>query len=90
MFRWRAGTSPDEVAAVTGGLRGLPAEIPELRDYRVGADAGLVDGNWDFAVVADFDDAAGWQTYNDHPAHQAVAVGIRAMFVERAAVQYEI
>ncbi|MEO6121506.1 MAG: Dabb family protein [Acidimicrobiales bacterium] len=90
LLRWRAGTAPDDVVAVTNGLRALPSVIEELRAYRVGSDAGLADGNWDFAVVADFDDAAGWRAYTDHPAHQAVAVTVRAMAHERVAVQYEI
>lgn len=74
---------------MTEALRRLPTAIPELRDYRVGADADLTEGNWDFAVVADFDDADGWRTYTDHPAHREVAVRIRSMVVERAALQYE-
>lgn len=89
VFRWRPGTTPEEVAAITAGLRALPAAIAELRDYRVGPDAGLGGENWDFAVVADFDDEAGWRTYADHPAHLAVAVRIRAMIEARAAVQYD-
>jgi len=89
MFRWRPGVTARDVAEVAEALRQLPAAIAELRDYRVGSDAGLAPGAWDFAVVADFDDAAGWRAYTDHPAHQAVARRIRTMLGERAAVQYE-
>ncbi|MEY2456505.1 MAG: hypothetical protein QOK06_1599, partial [Acidimicrobiaceae bacterium] len=53
LFRWKEGTTVEQIAAIEDGLAGLPAAIPELVDYRFGSDAGLADGNWDFAVVAD-------------------------------------
>jgi len=90
LFRWRPGTDPGDVAQAADALRRLPAVIPELKHYRVGPDAGRVAGNWDFAVVADFDDEAGWRTYTDHPAHLAVAARIRSLMEDRAAVQYEV
>lgn len=77
--------------AIEAALAGLPSVIPELRDYRFGADAGVADGNWDFAVVADVDDANAWRAYFDHPAHQKVLVELlRPLLAERAAIQFEI
>lgn len=91
LFRWIDGTTGDDVEAIRQALNALPAVIPALRDYRTGQDAGLAGGNWDFAVVADVDDVAGWQAYVDHPAHQKVAAElIRPRIGERAAVQYEL
>lgn len=90
MFRWVQGTTDEQVQEVLVALGQLPAAIPQLRRYRVGPDVGLVDGNWDFAVVADVDDAAAWLAYLRHPAHQEVINGLLApMVAERAAVQYE-
>lgn len=90
MFRWAPGTTDEQVDELRRALRELPAAIPELRDYRMGTDAGLADGNWDFVVVADVVDAADWQAYIDHPAHQRVVVEIlRPLIGERAAVQFE-
>jgi len=57
VFRWKEGTTDAQVAAVVSALRELPAHIPELRSYHFGPDLGLADGNGDFAVVADVDDA---------------------------------
>ena len=57
----------------------------------IGADVGLSDGNFDFAVVADVDDVDGFRPYADHPAHIAVIVErIRPILADRAAVQYEV
>ncbi|HET7489674.1 MAG TPA: Dabb family protein [Acidimicrobiales bacterium] len=90
LFKWQPGVTADQIDEVRRALGGLPAVIAELRGYRVGADAGLTGGNWDFAVVADFDDEAGWRTYTDHPAHQKVGSEVvRPLLEARAAVQYE-
>ncbi|MEO7836117.1 MAG: Dabb family protein [Acidimicrobiales bacterium] len=90
VFRWAEGTTPEQVRAVLDGLAGLPAVIPELRQYRTGPDLGLVEGNWHFAVAAGFDDEAGWRAYTIHPAHQKVIADLlRPILADRAAVQYE-
>jgi len=90
MFRWAEGTSASQVAELRTALAALPAAIPALRDYRLGSDAGLAPGNWDFVVVADVDDGDGWRAYVDHPAHQRVLVQLlRPLMGERAAVQFE-
>ncbi len=91
LFRWADGTTGDQKQAIHDGLARLPSLVAELRDYRFGHDAGLVEGNWDFAVVADFDDAEGWRAYREHPEHQRVlAEHIRPVAAERASVQYRI
>lgn len=90
MFRWADGVTDQQVQALRQALSELPAAIPELRDYRVGPDAGLVDENWDFVVVADVDDADGWRAYVAHPAHRKViSEQLGPMQTERAAIQYE-
>lgn len=91
LFRWKPGVTGDQVASVARGLARLPGEIPEIVDYDFGPDHGLADGNWDFAVVGDFDDVAGYETYRDHPAHQElIAEVIRPVLADRAAVQHEV
>lgn len=89
LFRWVPGTTAQEVAAVDRALGALPARIPEIRDYRAGPDAGVAAGNWDYVVVADFDDPDGWRAYTTHPEHTRVLdTLIGPMLAERAALQY--
>ncbi len=89
MFRWTPETTPDDVAAIEAGLRELPRIIREMRAYTFGADAGVNEGNFDFVVVADFDDVDGYLAYRDHPQHRAVlAERIAGHVAERAAVQF--
>ena len=88
MFRWNDAADDAGRAAVAAALATLPAQIPEILDYRFGPDAGLAEGNWHFTVVADFADQAGYEAYRDHPAHLAViAEHIRPLLAARAAVQ---
>ena len=90
IVRWAKGATEDDKQALRDGLTALPDQIPEIRSYRFGDDAGLTEGNFDFAVVADFDDRDGFLTYRDHPVHQKL-VGdlLRPIVSARAAVQHE-
>lgn len=89
LFRFVPEATEEQRRRVVEELRALPAQIPALLDYRVGFDAGLAEGNFDLAVVADVADEAGYRAYADHPAHQAVATThVRPITAERAAVQY--
>jgi hypothetical protein len=89
-FTWTADATDADVAAVRAALAALPGQIPEIRAYTFGTDLGLVEGNVDFAIVADFDDVDAWHRYQRHPAHQAVLTDrIRPILAARAAVQLE-
>lgn len=90
-FVFRDGTTTEEIAAITEGLESLPGVIPEIREYHVGPDLGLNDGNQQYAVTADFETEADYLVYRDHPAHLAViAERIRPVLEARAAVQFGI
>ena len=91
LFRWREGTTDQEVDAVVAGLAALPRLVPSLRRYRFGPDLRVSEGAWDFAVVADVDDLDGFLSYRDHPAHQAVLHELVVPRLgERAAVQFAL
>jgi hypothetical protein len=88
LFRWKDDVPADHVAVVDAALAGLPAQIDTVRAYAHGADLGLGDGRWDYGVVATFDDAAGWRTYDEHPAHAEVLARVIAPHLQdRAVVQ---
>lgn len=91
VFRWIEGTTPEQVEELAAALRALPAQVPAIRSYEVGSDLGLGEGRWDFAVVASFDDADGYQDYIDHPAHQAIATDlIPPIRADRVHIQLEV
>ena len=90
MFEWAEGVTDTQKRAVRDAVDTLAGQIPHVRAYRYGDDAGLGPDNFDFVVVADFDDAAGYVAYRDHPVHQAVVTNlIRPLITGRAALQHE-
>jgi Stress responsive A/B Barrel Domain len=89
-FAWAAEATAAQRQQVAEELRALPALMRGLRAYHFGTDAGLADGNYDFAVVADFDDTESYFAYRDHPAHRAIVEEvIRPITRHRASVQYQ-
>ena len=91
MFRWTPDATAEAKALVAAGLAELPHAIETIRAYEFGPDAGLAEGNWDFVVVADFDDIDGYIVYRDHPTHQGlITERIRPVVAERAALQYSL
>lgn len=70
LIKLRDGVDPGAVDALLDGLGRLPEQIPEIQSYTVGRDMGLVDGNYDLAVMARFTAPEALQTYLEHPAHR--------------------
>jgi hypothetical protein len=90
LFRWNDGTTQQQVDDLAAHLRALPSKIPEIRSFRCGPDVGINEGNWQFAVVAEFDTIADQTIYRDHPAHQwVIDEKIAPIRADRAAVQYD-
>jgi hypothetical protein len=90
LFRFESGTTPDQIAGITDRLVRVAAGIHTIRAYAVGPDVAISDGSFDYAVVADFDDADGYLAYRDHPDHVAAATeAVQPILAERATVQYE-
>ena len=90
MFKWTDDVDDAHVARVGEGLDQLARTIGEIRDYRHGPDAGINADNHDYVVVGDFDSAADYETYRDHPTHQELIRDLIAGRISaRAAVQYE-
>jgi hypothetical protein len=90
MFRWIEGVTDDQKAAVRHALAQLPDSVPEIIDYWFGDDLGLTVGNFDFAVVGDFQDRDAYFRYAQHPAHvAAITEYVRPIVRERVAVQHQ-
>jgi hypothetical protein len=92
LFGWTQDATETQQLAMAGELRKLPAVVDSIRAYQIGPDAGVNPGkNFDFAVVAEFEDADGYRAYRDHPAHRKVVEQyVNPIVARRAAVQYEI
>lgn len=90
VFRFTAEATPEQKRRMAEELARLPALVPSVRAYRIGPDVGINEGNFDFGVVADFDDAEGYVAYRDHPEHRKIVEEfIRPIRGDRAAIQFE-
>lgn len=90
MFKWAEDAPDDHVDRVRDGLNALPIEIEQIRGYVHGSDVGVSVGNYDYALVADFDNVADFRTYRDHPTHLLfIEEVIKGNVAERAAVQFQ-
>jgi hypothetical protein len=92
LLGWVPDATTAQRQAVLDGLAQLPAMYPDLlRQFSFGADARVVDGNYDLAVVADFDDADAYRRYAAEPGHRAIIdERITPILERRAAVQYSL
>jgi hypothetical protein len=89
LFRWKPEATQEQKARVATELAKLPPIVPSIRGFLLGADAGISQGNADFAVTADFDDEAGFAAYRDDPTHRAVIQQhITPIMADRTAVQF--
>jgi len=91
MFTWDDEMTDEMEQQLAAELTALAPRLAGLRSYHAGPDVGVVEGNFDFAVVADFDDVASYLAYRDHPDHQEIVGRLsRPHATSRASVQYEI
>ncbi len=90
-FRWKDDVTEADVVALTAALTEMAEQIPEIRSYSADANLHLRPGGADYGVAAIVDDAAGLDTYLDHPLHLAVYERhLGRMIAERAAAQLPI
>ena len=89
-FRWNSESSPEHVAALEEALSELPGILPDLRRYAYGTDAGINEGNYDFAVVAEFDNSDGYLAYRDNDEHHRIIQTFIAPYLDsRTVVQFD-
>lgn len=93
MFGVDADSAEDRNAKITEAavrLEQLVGVVPGLRSMTVGANGVDLEGNYDFALVADLDDAAALEVYATHPAHLEVSSFIGTFKSRRAAIDIEL
>jgi Stress responsive A/B Barrel Domain len=99
MFRFKEGTTEDEIQGICQELLALPKAIDCIRSYEVGQDLLLEGGqkhplgrNRRVAWTVTFDSANDYETYNSCEAHLAFLQKLKPLLDpgSRAAIQYEI
>ena len=91
LFTWDEGMTDELERQFAAELTALAPTLKGLLSYHAGPDLGLVEGNFDFAVVADFEDTQSYLGYRDHPGHQDIIGRLSRPHAKvRASVQYEV
>jgi hypothetical protein len=74
-FKFKQGTSEEEIRAVETGLAGLPAKIDAIKAFEWGTNNSpeTHDQGFTHCFMFTFASEEGLQEYYEHPAHQAVA-----------------
>lgn len=73
LFRFKPSVTADQKDRLAESILALGHQVDTVRSMSVGADLGAYPGNYEFAVVVDFDDEAGLKVYNTHPDHLRMA-----------------
>jgi hypothetical protein len=90
LFRWKAGTTPEQLAPITPALQALAATLRGVESYACGPGLGLSETSYDFGVVAAFEDRAAWDEYMANEEHDRIRSELIVPIVaERAGIQLE-
>ena len=91
LFKWQPDASPEAIASVMDGLKGLKAKIPEIIDLSCGDNFSERGQGFQHGLVVRFADTEALKSYQAHPAHQEVVEQlIKPILTEILAVDYEI
>lgn len=73
LISWKDDAAEELVAAVPSKFDEMATALGDLaRSFHYGADAGLMKGNADFSIIAEFNSAEDFKAYMGHPAHLKV------------------
>ena len=88
LVRLKAGQDPAVVAKAQQAF--LDLNCPGTLSYVIGNDLGLREGNWSFAIVADFTDAEAYRGYDQDAAHNQARAGLAPLTEQIARIQVEM
>jgi hypothetical protein len=79
LFKFKEGTTPEQIKAIEQAFRGLPAKIPEIVAFEWGTDASMENKSEGFThcFFVTFKDAKGRDAYLPHPAHKEFGKVVR-------------
>jgi hypothetical protein len=88
MVKLRADADRDELAAIQAGLQAM--DLPGTLSYTLGDDLGLREGNWSFAIVADFADEEMYREYDLDAGHNDLRARLAPLTEQVSRVQFEV
>lgn len=91
LFRRKPGVDKDVALekSLADRMVALGADIPVIRQWRVGANEFTRPISWDYVLESEVEDAQALDDYLFHPLHQALIADLKPYF-EWAAVDYTV
>jgi hypothetical protein len=89
LLTWQEGTTEAQIAEVDENLGHLVETIDAIYSYDYGSDMGLVKGNHDYSIVAEFLTEEDFFAYAKHPEHMQFVTEVAQPIVATSnAVQF--
>lgn len=83
-------TDKAEAAKIAEMLMGLTGKVPSFRSMQAGVDFINSARAYHLGLVAEFDDRAGLEAYQNHPAHLKVKEYIHTVLTDSVSVDFEL
>lgn len=90
-FKFKPDITEEEKAALVQATRELPKAISVAKSWQDGFNLGPRDKTYDYGITCEFDDWDAFNTYIDHPAHQAFVENyVKKLVPTRAVIDFEV
>ena len=86
MMKFKSGYDQELLGTLIQRLKSL--NCPGTIGYSIGLDAGLREGNWDLAIVADFEDIDSYRGYDSDDEHNRIRAELAGLLAEVARAQF--
>ncbi|QIF04073.1 Dabb family protein [Roseimicrobium sp. ORNL1] len=90
LFKFKDGTTPEQVKSVEDAFRALPGKIDTIVDFEFGTNVSPEgkDGGFTHCFFLTFKDKAGLEVYLPHPAHKEFGATLRPYLDKVLVVDY--
>jgi hypothetical protein len=88
-MKFKPAVTASDIDQLKQALGGLPALIPEIREFVFGQDILRTERSWDFGLVSTFENVDAMNRYQVNPDHQIVVQKVRAMCDAIVVVDFE-
>lgn len=78
-MKFKPAVTASDVDQLKRDLGGLPAAIPEIKEFVFGQDILRTERSWDFGLISAFENVEAMNRYQVNPDHQIVVQKVREM-----------
>lgn len=87
LFKFHPETTEAQIDAYERDLIDYVATLDGVISYRLGRDAGINPGTFDFSIVAEFDDLDAFRRYFDGARHKEIQAATASMVIDKSSSQ---